>query len=419
MVGKFSIFFLIISFLFVIFALKIDYNKMKRQFFSILSAATVLLAAAGITACQGNQFKIEGNITDAQDSVLYLENMALDGPQKVDSATLAADGTFAFSQAAPTEAPEFYRLRIGQQIINFAVDSVETITVKAAYPTMASDYTIEGGESNATIKQLAIMQQQLQAKARQVVYAPDLSAKAVGDSVLSMVNAYKQQVMNDFIYKEPMKASSYFALFQGIIVGNSYMMIFDPRRDIDDSKPFSAVATSWDILYPKSLRGENLHNIAIEAMKTKRIVQAENEGLTIDADKVKEADIIDIVLTDNKGVTRRLTDLKGKVVLLDFHIFGAEGSAARILALRELYNKYHDRGLEIYQVSLDEDDHFWKTQTAALPWISVRDAAGSGTQAYLYQAQSLPIDYIVSRDNIVVKGPRQIKDLESDIASQL
>lgn len=392
---------------------------MKRLFFSILSSAAVLMTTVGFLACQGNQFKIEGHIADAQDSVLYLENMALDGPQKVDSITLTADGAFAFSQAAPADAPEFYRLRIGQQIINFAVDSIETITVKASYPTMASDYTIEGGESNAVIKQLSLMQQQLQARARQIVNAPDLSAKAVEDSVMSVVNTFKKQVMSDFIYKDPKKASSYFALFQGIIVGNAYMMIFDPRRDIDDTKPFSAVATSWDLYYPKSLRGENLHNIAIEAMKTKRIVQAESEGLTIDASKVKEADIIDIVLTDNKGVTRRLTDLKGKVVLLDFHIFAAEGSAARILALRELYNKYHDRGLEIYQVSLDDDDHFWKTQTAALPWISVRDASGSGTQAYLYQAQSLPIDYIVSRENMVVMGPRQIKNLESDIASQL
>ena len=78
MVGKFSIFFLIISFLFVIFALKIDYNKMKRQFFSILSAATVLLAAVGITACQGNQFKIEGNITWLKCLTIDAEQLSVD-----------------------------------------------------------------------------------------------------------------------------------------------------------------------------------------------------------------------------------------------------------------------------------------------------------------------------------------------------
>lgn len=386
----------------------------KRAF----APMAVAVAALCLTACGNGQFKIEGNITEAADSMLYLENMALDGPQKIDSVKLGPDGAFAFTHDVPTDAPDFYRLRIAQQIVNLAVDSTETISVKAAYPTMASDYTIEGGKANATIRELALKQIQLQALAKKIVEAPELNAKTVGDSILAIVANYKKDVTNNYIYKRPGDASSYFALFQGIVVGNSYMMVFDPRRDVDDVKPFSAVATSWDTYHPKSLRGENLHNIAIEAMKTKRIVQAEQEGLTIDADKVTVADIIDIVLPDNKGVTRRLTDLKGKVVLLDFHLFAAEGSMQRIIALRELYTKYHDRGLEIYQVSLDDDEHFWKTQTAALPWVSVRDD-GSHTQTYLYQAQGLPIDYIISRDNEVVLGPRQIKNLEADIAKYL
>ena len=195
-------------------------------------------------------------------------------------------------------------------------------------------------------------------------------------------------------------------------------MIFDPRRDVEDVKPYSAVATQWDTYHPNSLRGKNLHNITIEAAKTRRIVQAQKEGFVLDADKVVETDLIDIVLNDNKGVKRSLTDLKGKVVLLDFHIFATEGSQERILALRELYNKYHDRGLEIYQVSLDEDDHFWKTRTAALPWISVRDDQGA-SNSYLYQKQTLPINFIINRDNQVVMGPLQIKDLETDIAKYL
>lgn len=388
---------------------------MKKTMTKTLAA---LAATLFLAACGKATFKVEGNITDANDSILYLENMALDGPQVVDSARLDATGAFALSALAPEEAPEFYRLRIGQQIVNFCVDSIQVVTVKASYPSMASNYEIEGGADNQKIKQLSLMQMQLQAVANQIVRAPDLSAKAVYDSVLSVVNAYKQDVMSHFIYKEPMNPCSYFALFQGIVVGNSYMMVFDPRRDIDDVKPYSAVATSWDTYHPNSVRGQNLHNIAMEAAKTKRIVQAQNEGILVDADKVSEATLIDISLNDNKGVKRSLTDLKGKVVLLDFHIFAAEGSQQRILALRELYNKYHDRGLEIYQVSLDEDDHFWKTRTAALPWISVRDDQGA-SNVYLYQKRSLPVDYIISRDNQVVMGPQQIKDLETDIAKYL
>lgn len=391
---------------------------MKKTSIGLFAPAATLAVALCFCSCGKEQFHLNGTITNATDSVLYLENMALDGAKVVDSVKLDDKGDFAFSLEAPADAPEFYRLRIAQQIISLSVDSTETITVKATYPDMASNYQVEGSENCQKIRELSLMQMKLQAEAQRVYNAPELNAQAVEDSVRHLIDQYKASVLTNYVYKEPMKAYSYFALFQGIVVGNAYLMVFNPRTNTDDVRPFSAVATSWDQLYPKSLRGENLHNIAIEGMKTQRIVKASQEGLEVDASKVTEADIIDIVLPDNNGVTRRLTDLKGKVVLLDFHVFAADGSSERILALRELYNKYHDRGLEIFQVSLDEDAHFWKTQTAALPWVSVRDDKGA-SQPYLYQVQAVPVDYIINRDNQVVLGPREIKNLETDIAKYL
>ena len=117
-------------------------------------------------------------------------------------------------------------------------------------------------------------------------------------------------------------------------------------------------------------------------MKNQRIIAAKNSDFEVDASKVTESGVVDIRLLDNNGHERSLTSLKGQVVLLDFHIFAMDESPARILALRELYNKYHSQGLEIYQVSLDPDEHFWKQQTAALPWINVRDADGVGSQSF-------------------------------------
>ena len=272
--------------------------------------------------------------------------------------------------------------------------------------------------NNLKIKELTLRQMALQAQAQAVVNNPQLGINAVEDSIFKMIDTYKDDIKKNFIYKEPMKSYAYFALFQGIVVGNSYLMVFDPRQNPDDVKAFAAIATSWDTYYPGSLRGENLHNIALQNMKDQRIVQNQEQSIEIDADKVSMANLIDIALTDNKGNIRRLTDLAGKVVLLDFHLFSGKGSTQRIMMLRELYNKYHDRGLEIYQVSLDEDEHFWKTQTAALPWICVRDN-GTRTQAYLATVKSIPCDFIINRENTVIKAPRQIKDLNADIAAQL
>ena len=141
---------------------------------------------------------------------------------------------------------------------------------------------------------------------------------------------------------------------------------------------------------------------------------------SIDPSRITVSNIIDVTLLDNKGNARSLTDLKGRVVLLDFHVFGTKESTKRIMMLREIYNKYHDRGLEIYQVSLDPDEHFWKTQTAALPWISVRDPQGLNSQNLSsYNVQSLPTFFLIDRNNVIYKRDAQIKDLDSEIQGLL
>ena len=130
--------------------------------------------------------------------------------------------------------------------------------------------------------------------------------------------------------------------------------------------------------------------------------------------------VIDIALPDNKGQLRHLTDLKGKVVLLDFHLFSFDKSPERILLLRELYNKYHAQGLEIYQVSFDPDEHFWKQQTAALPWVSVYDRNGLDSQTLVtYNIQGLPDYFLITRDNNLYKRAAQVQDLEAEIKSLL
>ena len=117
---------------------------------------------------------------------------------------------------------------------------------------------------------------------------------------------------------------------------------------------------------------------------------------------------------------RHLTDLKGQVVLLDFHIFAAKESPARILLLRELYNKYHAQGLEIYQVSIDPDEHFWKQQTAALPWVNVRDSEGLRSQSLImYNVQGIPEYFLIDRGNNIVGRMQEIKDLEQAIKNLL
>lgn len=384
---------------------------------AISTLTALILMALVISSCGGKKFHVNGTITQAADSILYFENMSLDGPVTVDSVKLSDNGDFSFSDDAPS-APEFYRLRIANQIINLSIDSTETVTVKADYPHMSTGYTVEGSEDCKTIKDLAIKQINLQSFIQGIENNPAVGYDAAEDTINKVIEQYKDFIKRNYIYKQPMKASSYFALFQTI--GNR--LIFNPRESKEDIKAFAAVATSWDVYYPNSLRGENLHNIAIEGMKNVRIVEQQmaQSQQGIDPSKINTSNIIEIALRDNRGNMRRLTDMKGRVVLLDFHVFAADGSTQRIMKLRDIYNKYHSKGLEIFQVSLDPDEHFWKTQTAALPWICVHDDDAMNSNLLVqYNIQRLPTFFLVDKNNVLFKRDSQIKDLDQAIQSLL
>ncbi len=384
----------------------------------VLATAATMLTVIAFTACNERKFHVEGTVTDAKDSTLYFENMSLNGPVVVDSVRLGEDGTFTFDGKA-TDAPEFYRLRIAGQIINVAIDSIETVTVKASYPTMATGYEVSGSDDCAKIRELALLQMQLQGRINAAIAAPGLGVEAVQDSILTLLEQYKQNVKVNYIFKEPMKAYAYFALFQTVAAGGQSALIFNPRNNAEDNKVFAAVATSWDTFYPGNERGTNLHNIAIEGMKDVRIMRNQQADRTIEASKVNTTGIIDIALSDNRGNLQRLSSLKGKVVLLDFHVFASDNSTERIMSLRNVYNKYHSRGLEIYQVSVDPDEHFWKTQTAALPWISVRVDDNTSKVLRDYNVQGIPTFFLLDRNANVYKRDTQIKDLDAEIAALL
>ena len=330
----------------------------------------VALAALALSSCNsGSQFKVNGEVSDANGKMLYLESSALEGIISLDSVRIKGNGSFNFTQPRP-ESPEFYRLRVEDKVINFSVDSTETVTIKAPY--------------------------------------------VFEDSLAILIKNYKDDVKVNYIFAAPNTAAAYFALFQKL---NDYL-IFDPLNSKDDVKCFAAVATSLNNSYPHAVRSKNLYNIVIKGMKNTRAPR--QKTIDIPEDKIAETGIIDISLRDIKGNVRKLTELKGKVVLLDFSVYQTPAGAPHNLMLRELYNKYAGQGLEIYQVSLDADEHFWKTSADNLPWICVRDGNGVySTNAAVYNVREVPAYFLINRNNELSARGEDVKDLENAIKSLL
>ena len=383
--------------------------NMKRNLYLLLA-----LLAAGLTGCDNEpKFKVEGAVADAEKETLYFEASTVGGVELLDSVVLKGDGSFSFKGKRP-ESPEFYRLRLGNKVINFAVDSTETVSVNASANGFATDYRIEGSEANAKIKELVLLQSDLQQRVAALAQTGGIPVGIAQDSLMHMVNTYKDKVKHEYIYAAPNTSYAYFALFQTL---NGYQ-IFDPLTSKEDVKCFAAVATSLNNNNPHADRSRNLYNMVIKGMKNTRTPQ--QRPIEVSDDMVKETGVIEIALKDLKGATRKLTDLKGKVVLIDFTVYNNAMSATHNLLLRDLYAKYAAQGLEIYQVSLDGDEHFWKTSADNLPWVCVRDEAGAYSQyVQLYNVQQLPSIFLVNRQNELSARGETIKDLDAEIKKLL
>lgn len=381
---------------------------MKKVVYYLLA-----LVLVGMSACEnGPKFKVQGEVADAENKTIYLEASGLEGIVLLDSVKLKANGNFSLAGARP-EIPEFYRLRMDGKVINFVVDSTETVSIKAEAAKFDTDYTIDGAESNQKIKELVLLQAELQQKVDKLSQSK-LPAGIAQTQLATLINEYKNKVKKGYIYEAPNKPYAYFALFQTL---GGYM-IFDPLANKDDVRCFAAVATSLNNIYPHADRSRNLYNMVIKGLKNTR--EPRRENVEIDPSIIKESGIIDIKLKDLKGKERSLTELAGKVVLIDFTIYNNTMSATHNLALRELYNKYHEKGLEIYQISLDADEHFWKTSADNLPWICVRDEKASySNYIQLYNVTQLPTIFLVDRSNSLNARGENIEDLEAAIQKLL
>lgn len=381
---------------------------MKKVVYYLLA-----LVLVGMSACEnGPKFKVQGEVADAENKTIYLEASGLEGIVLLDSVKLKANGNFSLAGARP-EIPEFYRLRMDGKVINFVVDSTETVSIKAEAAKFDTDYTIDGAESNQKIKELVLLQAELQQKVDKLSQSK-LPAGIAQTQLATLINEYKNKVKKGYIYEAPNKPYAYFALFQTL---GGYM-IFDPLANKDDVRCFAAVATSLNNIYPHADRSRNLYNMVIKGLKNTR--EPRQENVEIDPSIIKESGIIDIKLKDLKGKERSLTELAGKVVLIDFTIYNNTMSATHNLALRELYNKYHEKGLEIYQISLDADEHFWKTSADNLPLICVRDEKASySNYIQLYNVTQLPTIFLVDRSNSLNARGENIEDLEAAIQKLL
>ena len=374
----------------------------------------LFIALFWAVACQNEKnFKVDGVVSGADGQTLYLENVGISSVTILDSAKLNAAGTFEFKQPRPA-FPEFYRLRLKNQLINFAIDSTETIQVMADAGTFATSYQIEGSENCKAIKNITLAQldaNQAIHKLRKEYEHNLINDTTYVSKLAEASKAYKEEALK-YIYGAPMSTAAYFALFQQV----DGMLFFD-LYDKTDSRAYGAVATSYDHFYPESPRTKQLYNLALQSIK---ILRGQRK---LDLEKIKatEIDFLEAQLPDIHGNIVKLSDVaKGHPVLVNFTAYQADWSPALNMELNKIYTEYAAQGLRIYQISLDSDEHFWKNAASNLPWTCVRDPQSAYSQvAALYNVKQLPAIFLLDKNGDIVKRVDNLQQLANGVKSIL
>ena len=164
-----------------------------------------------------------------------------------------------------------------------------------------------------------------------------------------------------------------------------------------DAILFMSVADSLATVYPESKYVKALRKDAeirygyLELQE--RIINAEEVGYP------------EIELPDLEGKMRKLSDMESRVVIICFWSASqAQQNMFNIDFFKPLYEQYHSKGLDIYQVSLDVDKTLWATTVKGqnLPWTNVCDSRGAQSPyVTLYNLTAIPSAFIIADGELV------------------
>ena len=362
---------------------------MKHNIFLAATAVAVLMASCN----NGQKWELNGTINGAPDTNLLVQASDNGRWYTLDSIKTDGKGNFDYRHDR-AQYPDIYRITLGDKSIYFPVDSTETITVSSSADGFDKDYTVTGSTS-------ADMLMAVDNRIRQVAREKGVNAVAT-DSLL-------KRELGGMIIGDPAGIVSYYIINKQV----NGTPLYNPVNRTDN-RIIGAVANAYNEFRPDDPRTKYLKGLYL----ANRPVYQSAGNDTLTATEIK---YFDIDLMDNTGKSHKLSDAvkANKVVVLSFTAYQADGSPAYKVALAEAYNKYHNQGMEIYQVSLDNDEFQWKQSARNLPWITVYNPSTAGaTMLRNYNVVTIPTTFIIANGTLTKRITDPTK-IEAEVASSL
>lgn len=370
---------------------------MKRAFY-LLITLSVMFACGKKT-----NFTISGQLDGGSGKTIYFDKLLISKQIPVDSVKLDKEGKFKFK--GNTSSPAFFQLKLSKNsFTTLLIDSAENVSVKGSYKNFTRDYKISGSVGSEILRDLdnRFFSAKTQIDSLQKLYNshkkdPLFASKIEEwDAYSNVVKTDHSNYVSSFVKSNPFSLASVYALYQ---------KWSDNNFVVNDLQTMKIAASALFSVYPKNEQVIALYN------NTLQFIKDENSRKLASALKQNAVNTPNILLPDADGRERSLWSLHGKYVLV--HFWSAKDRASLIVnpVLSEIYDKFKNRGFEIFMVSVDNDRVAWMDAIANdnLTCINVGDMKGSYQAVTNYNIQSLPFNYLLDKEGNIIgknlKGP--------------
>lgn len=365
--------------------------NMKNSSLATLLARGIVpvLAAAAAVSC-GRTASVEGVLADAPGSEVVIKALDVNRYEVLDTVKVSNKGHYSCRVAIEKGQPEFIYVFYGdRKIASLLLDRGDKVEVSS---DTLGNYAVSGSPESEKLADVekkysdfSVSFDSLAVRLASLSPGSKEAADVRRQMGASYIAYYRDRLR--YIMENPHSLTCVPVLFQ--VAGSDALPVFGQDTD---AIHYRNICDSLERVYPESKY--------VKALRAEADRRGNMLEFRVRVQNAEQVNYPDITLPDVNAGKVSLSEVESKVVLL--HFWSASDPRQKMFnldVLKPIYDEYHAKGFEIYQVALDADKATWArtVKDQGLEWINVCDVAGmNSTAARLYNVNSLPVSFVIA-----------------------